>query len=160
MDANESEVPLIDESRDARYRLGMDWHHLEVEVDMDFWPVEHPMEPPDEDQPVKCPMPDSSVINCEKRISYEQEGGVNEKRFGESLRKRAEATVPAAVNRQRVVAVDAEPPVRAVRKRHHTLTRGDYIMTPTMRMAPVPPLPNQNITIFQMLQQFDKFESE
>lgn len=41
----------------------MDWHHLEVEVDMDFWPVEHPMEPPDEDQPVKCPMPDSSVIN-------------------------------------------------------------------------------------------------
>ncbi|XP_030960220.1 uncharacterized protein LOC126717796 isoform X1 [Quercus robur] len=159
-DANESEVPLIDESRDARYRVGMDWHHLEVEVDMDFWPVEHPMEPPDEDRPVKCPMPDSTVINCEKRISYEQEGGVNEKRIGESLRKRAEATVPAAVNRQRVVAVDAEPPVRAVRKRHHTLTRGDYIMTPTMRTPSLPPLPNQNITIFQMLQQFDKFESE
>ena len=97
---------------------------------------------------------------CEKRISYEQEGGVNEKRIGESLRKRAEATVPAAVNRQRVVAVDAEPPVRAVRKRHHTLTRGDYIMTPTMRTPPLPPLPNQNITIFQMLQQLDKFESE
>ena len=41
----------------------MDWHHLEVEVDMEFWPVEHPMEPPDEDRPVKCPMPDSTVIN-------------------------------------------------------------------------------------------------
>jgi hypothetical protein len=55
---------LIDESREARYGVGMDWHHLEVEVvDMEFWPVEHPMEPPDEDRPVKCPMPDSSVIN-------------------------------------------------------------------------------------------------
>lgn len=35
-----------------------------VEVDFEIWPVEHPMEPPDEDRPVKCPMPaDSSVIN-------------------------------------------------------------------------------------------------
>jgi len=52
-----------EESREARQRIGMDWHHLGVEVDMEFWPVEHPMEPPDEDRPVKCPMPDSSVIN-------------------------------------------------------------------------------------------------
>ncbi|GMY18124.1 hypothetical protein FCV25MIE_13363 [Fagus crenata] len=153
-DTKESEVPLIDESREARYRVGMDWHHLEVEVvDMEFWPVEHPMEPPDEDRPVKCPMPDSSVIN---------EGGMNEKRLSESsMRRRAEVAVqPAGVNRQRVAAVvDADPPVRAVRKRHHTLTRGDHIMTPLMRMPPLPPLPNQNITIFQMLQQFDNFES-
>lgn len=33
------------------------------EVDFEIWPVEHPMEPPDEDRPVKCPMPESSVIN-------------------------------------------------------------------------------------------------
>lgn len=41
----------------------MDWHHHGGEVDMEFWPVEHPMEPPDEDRPVKCPMPDSSVLD-------------------------------------------------------------------------------------------------
>ncbi|THF95570.1 hypothetical protein TEA_019007 [Camellia sinensis var. sinensis] len=34
-----------------------------VECNTDFWPVEHPIEPPDEDQPVKCPKPDSSVMN-------------------------------------------------------------------------------------------------
>ena len=33
-----------------------------VEYNAEFWPIEHPVEPPDEDQPVKCPMPDSSVI--------------------------------------------------------------------------------------------------
>lgn len=26
-------------------------------VDFEIWPVEHPSEPPEEDRPVKCPMP-------------------------------------------------------------------------------------------------------
>lgn len=34
-----------------------------VKNDAVFRPVEHPMEPPDEDHPVQCPMPESSVIN-------------------------------------------------------------------------------------------------
>lgn len=39
-------------------------HEGQVELfDFEFWPVEHPSEPPDEDHPLKCPMPDSSVIN-------------------------------------------------------------------------------------------------
>lgn len=85
---------------------------------------------------------------------------MNDKRFSESLKKRAE--VPAVViNRQSMVVLDAEPRVRAVRKRHHTLTDGDHIMTtPLMKMPPLATLPTQNITIFQMLQQVDKFESE
>lgn len=41
-------------------------NHVQLEVDFQFWPVEHPLEPPDEDRPVKCPMPDSSVINVSK----------------------------------------------------------------------------------------------
>lgn len=94
-------------------------------------------------------------------FSYEihlQDGGMNESRFSESLRKRTE--VPAVANRQSTVAVHPDPPVPAVRKRHHTLTDGDHIMmSPLTRMPALPPLPNQNITIFQMLQQFDKFES-
>lgn len=82
---------------------------------------------------------------------------MNEKRFSESMRKRTE--VPIVVEGQRMVVANAEPPVRAVRKRHHTLTHGDHIITPLMRMPPLPPLPTHNISIFQMLQQFDKFES-
>ncbi|KAG7979669.1 hypothetical protein I3843_05G143000 [Carya illinoinensis] len=64
-DGGENEVPLTDEeTREARYRIGTGWHRLGVEaVNMEFWPVEHPMEPPDEDRPVKCPMPHSSPLN-------------------------------------------------------------------------------------------------
>lgn len=41
-------------------------------VDFEIWPVEHPSEPPDEDRPVKCPMPadSSSVINVSKPIFF------------------------------------------------------------------------------------------
>ena len=38
-------------------------HNQGVEKSTDFFPVEHPVEPTDEDRPVKCPMPESSVIN-------------------------------------------------------------------------------------------------
>lgn len=38
-------------------------HHHAVEFDVEFWPVEHPMEPQDEDRPVRCPIPTSSVVN-------------------------------------------------------------------------------------------------
>lgn len=82
---------------------------------------------------------------------------MDEKRYSESMRKRTE--LPIVEEGQRMAVADAKPPVRAVRKRHHTLTHGDHIITPLMRMPPLPPLPTQNISIFQMLQQFDKFES-
>lgn len=36
---------------------------MEVQVDkMEFWPLQHPMEPDDQDRPVICPMPNSSSI--------------------------------------------------------------------------------------------------
>ncbi|KAG2707614.1 hypothetical protein I3843_05G143000 [Carya illinoinensis] len=145
-DGGENEVPLTDEeTREARYRIGTGWHRLGVEaVNMEFWPVEHPMEPPDEDRPVKCPMPHSSPLN---------DGGTNDRRFSESLRKRSE--VPDLLSTEGVDGADVRPHVQAVRKRQHTLTHGDQ--TPVMRMQPLPP--TQNITVFQMLQQFDEFES-
>ncbi|OMO72555.1 hypothetical protein COLO4_27577 [Corchorus olitorius] len=123
----------------------MDLHHNNaIEFDIEFWPVEHPMEPPDEDRPVKCPMPASSSINIDR------------KSFEESSRKRSEVPEMGA----RGVAVATAPPARAVRKRHHhTLTPDDHIMKPLVRMPPLPPLPTQNLTIFQMLQEFDKFNS-
>lgn len=40
-------------------------------LELEFWPVEHPLEPQDEDRPVKCPMPSaSSVINNVKLLQY------------------------------------------------------------------------------------------
>ncbi|XP_031260221.1 uncharacterized protein LOC116118373 [Pistacia vera] len=90
----------------------------------------------------------SSVIN---------ESRMQEERIGEGLGKRAEA--PAEMNKEgNEVAIEGRP-VRAVRKRHHTLTHEDNVINPLMRMPPVPPLQTQKITIFEMLQEFDKFES-
>ncbi|KAI5353416.1 PREDICTED: B456_003G186200 [Prunus dulcis] len=176
-EVEESEVALLDETREKQqhssWGCGMEapHNHVQLEVDFQFWPVEHPLEPPDEDRPVKCPMPDSSVINidivsCKMHL---QDGGRQEKRSSESsaMRKRTEVSSAAAATYskprmdQMVVAVAEPPPaVRAVRKRHHnTLTRGDHIISPLRRMPPIPSLPTQSITIFQMLQQLDKFES-
>ncbi|XP_014508072.1 uncharacterized protein LOC106767653 [Vigna radiata var. radiata] len=153
-DQKESEFRLIDEASATQQQnsIIMEVHHLQaVDKSTDFFPVEHPMEPPDEDRPVKCPMPESSVINDER---------MHEKRFAESLKKRAEITRVVG-DGERTTSMDAEPPARGVRKRHHNLTNGggDLVMTPLMRMPPLPPLPSQNITIFQVLQQVDKFES-
>ncbi|CAK9159344.1 unnamed protein product, partial [Ilex paraguariensis] len=47
----------------------------------------------------------------------------DEGRNSESLGRRAEQ--PALMNKEGMVVVAAEPPVRAVRKRHHTLTHSD-----------------------------------
>lgn len=34
-----------------------------IEVAVEFKPVEHPIEPLDSDQPVKCPLPEPSILN-------------------------------------------------------------------------------------------------
>ncbi|XWS69450.1 hypothetical protein CRYUN_Cryun04dG0180200 [Craigia yunnanensis] len=147
-DRKEGEVPLIDEtSWESRHEVGMDLHHHAIEFDIEFWPVEHPMEPQDEDQPVKCPMPASSSINDGK--------GHKDRVSAESSRKISK--LPEMVKKG--ITVATEPPVRAVRKRHHNLTRDNHIMEPLVRMPPLPRLPTQNLTIFQMLQEFDKFDS-
>lgn len=68
-DEKESEIIFIDETRATQQRnlALMEVHHNHnhegAENEADFWPVEHPLEPRDEDRPVKCPMPESSVIN-------------------------------------------------------------------------------------------------
>jgi hypothetical protein len=45
-------------------------HYHGVENNSDFFPVEHPMEPQNEDRPVKCPMPQSSVITVSMCYSF------------------------------------------------------------------------------------------
>lgn len=41
-----------------------------VQFDVDFWPVEHPMEPQDEDRPVKCPMSAASSITVRHHVLF------------------------------------------------------------------------------------------
>ncbi|XP_062113220.1 uncharacterized protein LOC133824353 [Humulus lupulus] len=142
-------------------------HENGVEFEFEIWPVEHPMEPPDEDRPVKCPIPHSSVINeegkREKRVALAENSTVV-KKGGEE--EDDEEEVGAVIE-------------RPVRKRHHMTLTGeneytdddddddddddfssnDKTIMPLTRMSPLPPLPTQNLTIFQMLQQFDKFDS-
>lgn len=56
--------------------------------------------------------------------------------------------------------VATKPAVRAVRRRQHTIARGDAPISPLLRRPQVAAMPSQNLTIFQMLQQFNKFESQ
>ncbi|KAK9716094.1 hypothetical protein RND81_06G210800 [Saponaria officinalis] len=46
-----------------------------IEVAFEFKPVEHPIEPPDNDRPVQCPVPEPSVLNdgriWKERVSAE-----------------------------------------------------------------------------------------
>ncbi|XP_004299006.1 PREDICTED: uncharacterized protein LOC101296099 isoform X2 [Fragaria vesca subsp. vesca] len=158
-DGEEPEVPLINETKRCAamdVQVHNELHEGQVELlDFEFWPVEHPSEPPDEDHPLKCPMPDSSVIN---------DGGtgrVSESNYKSSMpRKRTEVSSPCFMEMVDQPPVPVAVPVRTVRKRHHTLTRGggEHVISPLRRMQPHPPrpLPAQNITVFQMLQQLDK----
>lgn len=34
-----------------------------IEVAVEFKPVEHPMEPLDNDRPIQCPLPEPSILN-------------------------------------------------------------------------------------------------
>ncbi|KAL8141737.1 hypothetical protein V2J09_014769 [Rumex salicifolius] len=34
-----------------------------IDVELEFKPVEHPLEPVDNDQPVQCPLPEPSILN-------------------------------------------------------------------------------------------------
>lgn len=75
------------------------------------------------------------------------------------MRKRAGEAAASKPGKEEAGAVVAQRPARAVRKRHHTLTGGDdHVIVPLTRIPP-PPLPTPNLTVFQMLQQLDKFES-
>ncbi|XP_039018947.1 uncharacterized protein LOC120150322 [Hibiscus syriacus] len=117
-----------------------------------FWPIEHPMEPQDEDLPVKCPMPASSSSSS----SMDDGKGHEERVAAESSRKRSEQ--PKMVNNGNVAETAAEPPVRAIRKRHHMLTCDNHITAkPLIGKLALPPIPpSQTLTISQMLKQFDQ----
>ncbi|KAL8105779.1 hypothetical protein AgCh_029540 [Apium graveolens] len=109
------------------------------ESDIEFWPIEHPTEPLDEDRPVKCPVL-NSILNNES-LQYES--------FSDNLKKRAE---PQSQEQQRVIAPAAEAPIlKTLRKRHHTQTSvEEHTCNPFLRMPP------RDVIMYNMLQHFDK----
>ncbi|KAG9457680.1 hypothetical protein H6P81_002188 [Aristolochia fimbriata] len=112
-------------------------HGHVMEIDIDFVPIEHPVEPPDEDRPLKCPMPNSSVPNS---------GGMRNERSIESFRKKR-VELPVAYEEEMVIS--PEPP--AVRKRHHAPTP-EYTLPLLLGTT-------QQCSILQMLQEGNEYES-
>ncbi|ERN15554.1 uncharacterized protein LOC18443844 [Amborella trichopoda] len=55
-----------------------------IEAAFEFKPIEHPIEPPDHDKPVKCPMPEPPILN---------DGRIWKERLAASVRRRAELPV-------------------------------------------------------------------
>ena len=39
-----------------------------IEVAVEFKPVEHPIEPLDNDRPIQCPLPEPSILNVSCRL--------------------------------------------------------------------------------------------
>ncbi|XP_077236216.1 uncharacterized protein LOC143877838 [Tasmannia lanceolata] len=137
VDRKESQIPRTDEVGNTGCSA-TGGHGHGVELDVEFKPIEHPLEPLDEDRPVKCPIPNSSVLNDE---------GTRKERTAESLRKRAESS---AATEYGMVMVAAQPPVQAVRKRHHALTRN--------QSAP-PSFRSPQSNVLQILQEYNEFKS-
>eukprot|EP00268_Persea_americana_P046632 TRINITY_DN48119_c0_g1_i2.p1 TRINITY_DN48119_c0_g1~~TRINITY_DN48119_c0_g1_i2.p1 ORF type:complete len:143 (-),score=34.38 TRINITY_DN48119_c0_g1_i2:94-522(-) len=103
VDIRECELPQGDEVTETGRVIG-------VEFKVAFGPIEHPLEPTDEDHPVKCPMSNSSVLS---------DGERPKEQTAESLRKIAEFTV---ADEEGMVA-GPQPLAHPVRKRHQTLHR-------------------------------------
>ncbi|CAL9167174.1 unnamed protein product [Musa hybrid cultivar] len=107
----------------------------EVEVDGEFKPIEHPLEPPDDDRPAKYPLPFASVVN--------DEGELKES-FSASLQTIAESSSSSSsIGNEERVAEQTRP--RTDRKRH------------PVRNHPPPPSPNYSI--FQVFHQCKQFEA-
>ncbi|OIV92967.1 hypothetical protein TanjilG_20629 [Lupinus angustifolius] len=55
-----------------------------IEVAVEFKPVEHPMEPIDNDSPIQCPLPEPSILN---------DGRIWKERVSATVRRRGELPV-------------------------------------------------------------------
>ncbi|KDP39457.1 hypothetical protein JCGZ_05138 [Jatropha curcas] len=55
-----------------------------IEVAVEFKPVEHPIEPPNSDQPIQCPLPEHSILN---------DGRIWKERVSATVRRRSDLPV-------------------------------------------------------------------
>ncbi|KAI4373185.1 hypothetical protein MLD38_011341 [Melastoma candidum] len=146
------EVPTATEAKQAEGDGGVEFTGMDVVVNcaaveeyIEFCPVEHPLEPLDNDQPVKCPMVNSSANNGQWRMIQE--------RVPPSIRRisRVEDMKKKLVNPSNSAAN------HLVRKRHYSITDGDIILTP-VRITP--PRPSDSTALFRMCQGIDRFNTK
>ncbi|KAA3456335.1 ATP-dependent RNA helicase Dbp73D isoform 1 [Gossypium australe] len=69
-----------------------------IEVAVEFKPVEHPIEPLDNDQPIQCPLPEPSILNVSSGdlscwLEYLLDGRIWKERVSASVRRRADLPV-------------------------------------------------------------------
>lgn len=70
-----------------------------IEIAVEFKPVEHPIEPHDNDQPIQCPLPEPSILN---------DGRIWKERVSAGARRRSDLPVM-----QEAAAVEAEASTEA-----------------------------------------------
>ncbi|XP_076936740.1 uncharacterized protein LOC143604022 isoform X1 [Bidens hawaiensis] len=121
----EEMIQLKDDSRENRNNLMIEnvgIKSFDLEPEYDFYPIQHPTEPSQEDRPVQCPMPQSSNLISDERM---QDDRLSE-------RKRPEAKMLLHRENNELKAID--PPVRMVRKRHHDHTNIiiPFLQTPSV----------------------------
>ncbi|CAH2045817.1 unnamed protein product, partial [Thlaspi arvense] len=125
----------------------MEYDEENNQLDVEFCPVEHPVEPEEEDRPVKCPVPISSSLTHNS----------TEKTKPDWVKHRASSETPVY-----------PPPrhVRNVRKRHNSFVEGNNSFF-TRSMISTSHLQSHddettsrrsNVTIFRVLQQVHEFE--
>ncbi|CAN6478911.1 unnamed protein product [Victoria cruziana] len=106
-----------------------------MQLGVEFKPIDHPTEPRDNDQPVRCPMPEPSILN---------DGRIWKERFAEGMRRKNDIQV------MKEDTETAEHPTQAVRKRHQTNPR-DHVILPSFSA------PEQHI--IKMLQESNDMDS-
>lgn len=147
----------------------MEYDEETNQFDVEFCPVEHPVEPEEEDRPVKCPVPvSSSLIHVSLvswKFNYTKISHFNDYIIVKSIltvKKSMEKSKPGWVKHRDSYETPVYPPprqhVRNVRKRHNSFdvegnsnffTRSHDDETTSRR---------SNVTIYRVLQQVHEFE--
>ncbi|ESQ33115.1 hypothetical protein EUTSA_v10005091mg [Eutrema salsugineum] len=125
----------------------MDYDEENNQFDVEFCPVEHPIEPEEEDRPVKCPVPITSSL----------------------IRNSTGKPKPDWVKHRASCETPVNPPprhVRNVRKRHNSVFEGNnnFFTRSMMSSSTLRSLDDEttarrsNVTIYRVRQQVHEFE--
>ncbi|TXG54218.1 hypothetical protein EZV62_019474 [Acer yangbiense] len=71
-----------------------------IELAVEFKPVEHPIEPPDNDRPIQCPLPEPSILN---------DGRIWKERVSAGMRRRGDLPVMKEEGALEAEAVGTKP---------------------------------------------------
>ncbi|KAG4992250.1 hypothetical protein HKD37_09G026256 [Glycine soja] len=64
-----------------------------IEVAVEFKPVEHPIEPLDNDRPIQCPLPEPSILNVRQISGFLMDGRIWKERVSATVRRRGDLPV-------------------------------------------------------------------